>query len=75
MPFHGFLRLEECVKTSIDATKCTGHGLCYEYAPSVFEPDELGLSVLIGDGGVASDDEEQAQMAEASCPERAITLS
>ena len=67
--------LDELMKASIDSTKCTGHGLCYEFAPHVFEPDEQGLSVLVGDGQVAPEHEHEAQMAEASCPERAINLS
>ena len=58
----------------IDADRCQGHGRCYAVAPTVFEPDEVGNGQVVGDGTVASGDEERARLAEANCPERAITL-
>lgn len=58
----------------IDAERCEGHGRCYALAPTVFEPDEIGDGQVLGDGTVAPDDEDRARLAEANCPERAISI-
>lgn len=58
----------------IDADRCEGHGRCYALAPTVFEPDDIGEGKVRGDGTVAPGDEERARLAEANCPERAISV-
>jgi ferredoxin len=61
------------MKVVVDRSRCTGHGRCYLLAPEIFTPDEQGLAVVV----VAEPTEEQqrfALLAEANCPERAITL-
>lgn len=59
----------------IDATRCEGHGRCYDLAPDVLRPDELGHAALVRLGGeVAPDDEASAEAAVRNCPERALTL-
>jgi ferredoxin len=40
----------------------------------LFEPDEIGDGVVIGDGSVPAGLEAQARKAVANCPERAISM-
>lgn len=62
------------MKVHIDADACEGHGRCYATAPELFEPDELGDGVVIGDGTVPAALVDKARLAVANCPERAITM-
>ena len=54
--------------------KCQGHGRCYALAPAVFESDDEGYAVLLVDGEVPAELEEQAQLAADNCPEYAIEI-
>jgi ferredoxin len=57
---------------SIDADACTGHGRCYDAAPELIEPDDLGLArLLLAEIPAALD--HSARRAVIACPERAIT--
>jgi ferredoxin len=58
----------------IDAERCTGHGRCYSLAPDLFEPDDEGHGVVVGDGTVEPEMEELARKAAANCPERAVIV-
>lgn len=61
------------MKLRIDEEKCTGHGRCYSLAPELFEPDDYGHGrVTVAE--VPESQADQARLAEASCPERAITI-
>jgi ferredoxin len=62
------------VKVHVDQEKCQGHGRCYALAPEVFEPDDIGNGVEIGDGVVPPELEETARRAVENCPEQAIEL-
>jgi ferredoxin len=62
------------VKVVIDAATCTGHGRCYTLAPHLFDADDRGLGLVIGDGEVAPELEKEARSAVSNCPERAISL-
>jgi ferredoxin len=62
------------MKLHIDADACTGHGRCYVLAPEVFEPDDEGHSVGLVDE-IPDDLLDKARLAEANCPESAITIS
>jgi len=62
------------MRVTVDMSMCTGHGRCYTLAPAVFASDENGQSV-VKVAAVPAELEAQARTAEASCPERAITLS
>jgi len=62
------------MRVTIDAERCEGHGRCYAIAPELFEPDDIGQGLVIGDGSVAPDDEAKVRLAVDNCPERAITL-
>lgn len=61
------------MKLRIDADACTGHGRCYSLAPELFDADEYGHGTVLGDR-VPDALQEQARVAVANCPERAITL-
>jgi ferredoxin len=63
------------VKLQIDTSKCQGHGRCYDLAPHLFGDDDEGFGQVLGDGVVLPDQEREARLAVANCPERAIELS
>ena len=58
----------------VDAEKCQGHNRCYAIAPELFDVDDYGQAVVVGDGTVTAEMEEKARLAVANCPEFAITL-
>jgi ferredoxin len=58
----------------IDADRCTGHGRCYSLAPDLFEPDDEGNGVVVGDGVVPPGQEDVARRAATNCPERAVIV-
>jgi ferredoxin len=58
----------------VDAEKCQGHNRCYALAPELFDVDDFGQAVVIGDGTVTAELEERARLAVANCPEYAISL-
>ena len=62
------------MKVSIDAERCQGHGRCFSLAPSLFGFDELGNGVVIGDGVLSDETLELARLAQANCPEHAISI-
>jgi ferredoxin len=43
-------------------------------APELFDVDDYGQAVVIGDGSVTPDLEEKARLAVANCPEYAIAI-
>jgi ferredoxin len=58
----------------VDAEKCQGHNRCYALAPELFDVDDFGQAVVIGDGTVTPELEERARLAVSNCPEYAISL-
>lgn len=58
----------------MDSEKCQGHNRCYALAPELFDVDDMGQAVVIGDGDVPPELEHQARLAVANCPEYAISL-
>jgi ferredoxin len=62
------------VRVQIDSEKCQGHGRCYDLAPELFGDDDEGFGQVLGDGTVTPDNDRQARLAVANCPERAIEL-
>ena len=54
--------------------KCQGHNRCYALAPELFDVDDFGQAVVIGDGEVTAELEEKARLAVANCPEYAISI-
>jgi ferredoxin len=61
------------VRIVLDTDRCTGHGRCYSLAPDLFDCDDVGYGAVIHPD-VPEGLEEQARMAAANCPERAISL-
>ncbi len=61
------------MKVRVDLSLCVGHGRCYALAPDVFGDDERGHCKLLLES-VPPDLEKQARMAEANCPEGAISI-
>jgi ferredoxin len=66
---------EATFRVHVDPDKCQGHNRCYSVAPDLFELDDLGMSSEIGTGIVTGDLIEAARLAEANCPEHAISLT
>jgi ferredoxin len=66
-------REDEHMKVAVDRSRCTGHGRCYLLAPELFEPDDEGRALVVVAEPTA-EQERRALLAEANCPERAITL-
>jgi ferredoxin len=62
------------MKVHVITEKCQGHGRCYSLAPELFESDDYGNAVVLGDGDVPVALEESARLAELNCPERAVVI-
>lgn len=62
------------MRVTVDSDKCQGHNRCFALAPELFDVDEYGTAVVIGDGTVADDLEDKARLAVANCPEFAIGI-
>jgi ferredoxin len=62
------------VKVRIDPEMCQGQGRCFSIAPGIFDVDDLGSGVVIGDGTLTDDTVELARLAQANCPEHAIFI-
>lgn len=61
-------------RIELDLARCQGHNRCYLLAPELFDVDELGQAVVVGDGVVPPGLEKKARLAEANCPEFAIRV-
>jgi ferredoxin len=64
----------DAVKVQIDSDRCQGHGRCYDLAPRVFGEDDEGYGTVLGTGEVPPDEADEARLAVANCPERAIAI-
>ena len=62
------------MKVRVDAEKCQGHGRCFALAPHLFELDEFGMSSVVGDGTLASDETAVVRLVAANCPEFAVEI-
>lgn len=63
------------MRVLVDESKCQGHNRCYALAPELFDVDDFGQAIVIGDGTVAPGLEDKARLAVANCPEFAITIN
>jgi ferredoxin len=63
------------MKVHVDSDKCQGHNRCYALAPELFDVDDFGMSMVIGDGTVPAGLEDKARLAVANCPEYAVTIT
>ena len=62
-------------RVHVDPDKCQGHNRCYSVSPELFELDDLGMSSEIGTGIVPAGLIAQARLAEANCPEHAVSVT
>ena len=62
------------MRVRINSQLCQGHGRCYDLAPSLFGDDDEGYGQVLGDGIVPPGKEQDARLAVANCPERAVEL-
>ncbi len=62
------------MRLTIDHARCQGHGRCFSIAPDLFDSDDLGNGVVVGDGAVAVSQVPLARLAVANCPEGAVSL-
>ena len=62
------------MRVTVDSKKCQGHNRCFALAPELFDVDDYGTAVVIGDGSVPANLEEKARLAVANCPEFAIEI-
>ncbi|MBV8463626.1 MAG: ferredoxin [Acidimicrobiales bacterium] len=58
-------------RLSVDRDVCMGSGNCIYWAPRLFDLDDAGFAVVVGD---PASDLEAAQLAAENCPTRAITF-
>ena len=61
-------------RVCVDSEKCQGHNRCRALAPELFDVDDFGQAVVIGDGWVPAGLEHKARLAVENCPELAITI-
>ena len=62
------------MRVHVASDRCQGHNRCYALAPELFDVDDYGQAIVIGDGNVAADLEDKARLAVANCPEYAIAI-
>jgi ferredoxin len=62
------------MNVGVDRTRCQGHNRCLAIAPDLFDIDDAGYAVVIGDGAVGPDQAEDAELAADNCPEQAISI-
>jgi ferredoxin len=65
-------RSPAALTVTVDREACIGAQNCLHWAPGVFEIDDEGLAVVVGD--LAAVPREQLEKAAAECPTQAIHL-
>jgi ferredoxin len=68
------MNVQTQLRVSVDRERCQGHNRCFAIAPELFELDDLGNAREVGDGLVPPELEEKARLAEANCPEEAVSV-
>ncbi len=63
------------MKIHVDPELCQGHNRCYALAPELFDIDDFGNATAKGDGLVPPGLESKARLAEANCPEFAVSIT
>lgn len=62
------------LRVHVDPDRCQGHNRCKLAAPALFELDQYGNAREAGDGSVPPELEADARLAQANCPEYAVSL-
>lgn len=60
------------MRIGIDSIKCDAYGACADICPDLIELDEWGYAGLRNSPEVPPEQERQARLAIAACPEEAI---
>lgn len=60
------------MKIRLDRTMCDGFGICAKHSPELFSLDDWGYAVLVGDGVIPAEQQEDARRAFLDCPVHAI---
>lgn len=63
------------MRVEVNSELCQGHNRCYALAPELFDVDDFGSAVVIGDGTVPPGLEDKARLAVSNCPEYAISIT
>jgi len=62
------------MRVAVNSELCQGHNRCYALAPELFDVDEYGNAIVLGDGEVPPQLEDKARLAFGNCPEYAISI-
>ena len=62
------------MKVHVDPDKCQGHNRCFALAPELFDVDDYGNAHELNGGDVPPGLEDKALLAQANCPEYAISV-
>ena len=62
------------MRVVVDAERCQGHNRCHALAPALFDIDDYGYATAADTGPLSPHDEQAARLAEANCPEHAISI-
>ena len=62
------------MKINLNSYACQGHARCHALAPGLFGLNDEDLAVLLIDGDIPAELEENARLAAQSCPEFAIEI-
>ncbi|CAM3416144.1 ferredoxin [Nocardioides dubius] len=66
--------MAQALKATVDLSVCNGHGRCYMTAPEIFDCDDDGYPVVLGE---ATTDQQIADLTRAvnNCPEQAVSTA
>ncbi|MCY4386578.1 MAG: ferredoxin [Desulfurellaceae bacterium] len=62
------------MKINLNSYACQGHARCHALAPELFGLNDEDLAVLLIDGDIPAELEENARLAAQRCPECAIEI-
>lgn len=66
--------MSDAMKAAVDLEVCKGHGRCYMTAPDVFDCDDAGFPLVIGDA-TTSQQIADLERAVNNCPEQAVSAT
>lgn len=66
--------MSEDMTARVDTAACKGHGRCYMLAPDVFDCDDEGFAVVIGQATTPTQIADLGRAVD-NCPEQAITAT
>ncbi len=66
--------MSETVTASVDLGICKGHGRCYMTAPDIFDCDDDGFPIVIGEATTSAQINDLTRAVN-NCPEQAVTAT